>query len=286
MKKSFILLSIASLLVIGCSKDDEVTFEEQLAIDLAIIDKYLADNEIDAQIHESEIRYQMTQEGDGEVPAIGDPIVAKFKGFLLNGNEFAESKYGNTFTLDASIIQAWSLMLPEMKEGGKMTIYTPSGYAFGPGGNSLIAPNSILIFEIELLRVIDGPQAQFAADTTIIEEFLLDNEIDAIVHPTGIRYTVENVGIGNSPDRSDQVVAAYQGFFLEGGSFDSNPDGALFALSNVIEAWQIILPEMKEGGKVTIYSPSRYCYGENGDGRGVILSNTVLGFDIELIRVQ
>lgn len=284
MKRFLVIVAALSVLA-SCSKDDEtVTPEEQLAIDVAIIDKYLGDNNITAEIHESEIRYVETEVGQGATPAVGDVVVLKFKADILNGNEFAESIYGNSFTLNSSLISAWQIMLPEMSEGGKMTFYAPSAYCFGTTESTSFAANSIFIFEMELVDVVTNSEEQFSADTTIIEAYLDDNGIDAVTHSSGIRYQVVQEGTGEMPEPSSTVEVRYTGTFINGAVFDQNTNGVTFALTDLIESWQIMIPEMKEGGELIIYSPSVYCYGSQGTSS--IPPNTNLIFEIELLDVK
>ena len=130
------------------------------------------------------------------------------------------------------------------------------------------------------------PEEQLEIDIALIDNWLADTTIaDVIEHPSGIRYTVNEVGTGTTTPRlSDVVEANYEGRFLEsGGVFDSG-NGVAFILSQTIRGWQIMVPEMKEGGKITIYLPSLYAYGRRGTS--TIPSNAILVFDIELIQVR
>jgi FKBP-type peptidyl-prolyl cis-trans isomerase len=47
-----------------------------------------------------------------------------------------------------------------MREGSKWQIFIPSDLAYGPKGGSGVEPNSTLIFDVELLRVTPGEEAQ------------------------------------------------------------------------------------------------------------------------------
>ena len=137
------------IFLLGCG-DDGFTFEEQLAVDVAKIDRYLEENDLSAQIHSSSIRYIVETEGTGESPAFGDNVTVRYQGTFLNGEVFDENTDGVTFPL-LNLIPAWQIMIPTMKAGGTMTIYAPSGYCYGTRGNVGIAPNTNLIFEIELI---------------------------------------------------------------------------------------------------------------------------------------
>ena len=188
MKKTFLLISIFSVaLFSGCSSDDpQPSFEEQLAIDEGLIETYLATNNITAQEDESGIRYVINRQGIGENPSVGDRIAVKFSSYNLLGENRGENLIGITLDLNESaIFEAWTLMLPEIAEAGKITIYCPSGYVYGATGGGLTQPNEVVVFEIELIAVIDSEEEQLAVDSDIIGDFLIDNTILAATDPSG-----------------------------------------------------------------------------------------------------
>ncbi len=125
---------------------------------------------------------------------------------------------------------------------------------------------------------------QLAKDIETINDYLDKNNIVAEEHESGIRYVTTNLGTGNSPVQSSVVNVKYEGRFFGGGIFDSNDSGISFTLSQLIPAWKIAIPLMKEGGKMTIYAPSGYCYGSTGTSG--IGANKNLIFDIELVGFQ
>ncbi|MHC4648589.1 MAG: FKBP-type peptidyl-prolyl cis-trans isomerase, partial [Planctomycetota bacterium] len=52
------------------------------------------------------------------------------------------------------VIKGWTEALQLMKEGAKWELYIPADLAYGEPGRSGIPPNSTLIFDIELLEVV------------------------------------------------------------------------------------------------------------------------------------
>lgn len=152
MKKIKILF--ITLLIVGCGKDDgeSISAQEQFEIDVEVIDSFLEENDIQADIHPSGIRYVTSVSGGGISPSSTDNVTVKYKGLLLNGTVFDQSSSA-TFNL-TGLIPAWQIMIPEMNVGGKITMYAPSGYCYGTrGSGSSIPPNTNLIFEVELLDV-------------------------------------------------------------------------------------------------------------------------------------
>ena len=62
--KKIVIVFIGLIFFTGCGGDDGFTFEEQLAIDIAKIDQYLEENNLDAEIHSSGIRFNEIDPGE------------------------------------------------------------------------------------------------------------------------------------------------------------------------------------------------------------------------------
>lgn len=130
----------------------------------------------------------------------------------------------------------------------------------------------------------DNFEEQLAFDILQIDDYLTANNIDAVIHPSGIRYVDDTVGTGASPALSDTVTVKYTGTFFDESQFDASTAEVDFPLNVLIAAWQIMLPEMRAGGTRTLYAPSGYCYGARGSGS--IPPNTNLIFQVELVGVK
>ena len=59
-----------------------------------------------------------------------------------------------------------------------------------------------------------------------------------------------------------------------------------YKLNQLIVGWQLVIPLVPSGSKITAYIPSGYGYGVNGGANGKVPSNAILIFDIELIAVN
>ena len=91
-----------------------------------------------------------------------DTVRVKYKGTTIDGQVFDEQTDPIAFPL-ANIIPGWTEGLQLMKEGGKAKLYIPADLAYGElGAGELIKPNSVLVFDIELVEVL--PPADQAAD--------------------------------------------------------------------------------------------------------------------------
>lgn len=151
-------------LMAGCVKsgDPGLSFEEQLEVDLKAIDKYLADNNITAQVDpDNLIRYVVHEEGNGASPKISNCIMASYNGKFLNGTSFDKSN--NAAIPLSGVILGWRVGVPLLNQGDSATLYLPSGLAYGPGGYATIPGNTNLLFHIRIKSI--GTQYNAAANT-------------------------------------------------------------------------------------------------------------------------
>ncbi|WP_051049870.1 FKBP-type peptidyl-prolyl cis-trans isomerase [Nafulsella turpanensis] len=132
--------------------------QEQLATDVSAIEAFLAENNIEAEKTESGLYYNITEKGNGPEIDAGDKVTVHYKGMLLDGTVF-DSSYdrGEPFSLNVGqgmVIRGWDEALQLLREGSEATLYIPSPLGYGArGAGNAIAPNSILVFEVEVLDV-------------------------------------------------------------------------------------------------------------------------------------
>jgi FKBP-type peptidyl-prolyl cis-trans isomerase FklB len=104
----------------------------------------------------SGLQYKVLTEGSGKMPKAEDTVTVNYKGTLIDGTEFDSSyKRGQPATFQVNgVIKGWTEALQLMKVGAKWQLFIPPELAYGErGAGSTIAPNSTLIFEVELLTV-------------------------------------------------------------------------------------------------------------------------------------
>jgi FKBP-type peptidyl-prolyl cis-trans isomerases 1 len=107
---------------------------------------------------ESGLQYKILWQGSGAYPTIEDTVEVNYKGSFIDGTEFDSSEKNGgsvTFPLDG-VIAGWGEGIPYINEGGKIMLYIPSDMAYGQEGRPGIDPNSVLIFEVELIKVTKG----------------------------------------------------------------------------------------------------------------------------------
>lgn len=130
-------------------------------------------------------------------------------------------------------------------------------------------------------------QKQSDKDEELILEYISTNNLDALSTSDGLYYIINEEGTGDRPAVTDEVIADYEGYLLDGSVFDSSYERgqpSTFSLSGVILGWQIGIPFFKEGGSGKLIIPSELGYGSDSPS-SKIPKNSVLVFDIELIEV-
>lgn len=105
----------------------------------------------------SGLRYQVIRPGKGKLAKKGNKVTVKYRGSLLNGNVFDETKPGTpefTFTIGAGqVIPGWDESFQLMREGDAFKLIIPWNLAYGPRGSGPIPPYATLIFDVELLKI-------------------------------------------------------------------------------------------------------------------------------------
>lgn len=96
------------------------------------------------------VLYKVEKEGKGANFKMGDEVMLKYKGMHIDGSVFDQSDKAVMFPVDeAQLIKGFVDMLKNMKPGMKVTCIIPGKLAYGDRGNQNIAPNEVLVFEIE-----------------------------------------------------------------------------------------------------------------------------------------
>lgn len=104
---------------------------------------------------ESGLQYVIENEGTGVAPGPKDTVEVNYEGRLLDGTVFDSSyERGETTTFPLNrVIKGWGEGLTYIKEGGKIRLFIPSDLGYGQRGTGPIPGNSVLIFDVELIKV-------------------------------------------------------------------------------------------------------------------------------------
>lgn len=132
--------------------------EEQKVENEAIAKDFLETNKgkEGVQSTESGLQYKVLTKGDKtEKPAATDKVTVHYAGRLIDGTEFDSSiKRGKPASFGLNqVIKGWTEGLQLMSPGDKYEFYIPPALGYGPRGQSKIPPNSLLIFEVELISI-------------------------------------------------------------------------------------------------------------------------------------
>jgi FKBP-type peptidyl-prolyl cis-trans isomerase FklB len=101
------------------------------------------------------LQYKIVTEGNGESPGDNDVVTVNYRGTFIDGTEFGNStKDGKPLQIPINrLFRGWQEALKLMKTGSKWQLFIPAELAYGQQGTRGIAPNSVLIFDAELLAV-------------------------------------------------------------------------------------------------------------------------------------
>ncbi len=102
------------------------------------------------------VLYEVLVEGTGNQPKATDEVKVHYAGYLINGEKF-DSSYdrGEPINLHLDqVIEGWKIAVPLMKVGSKYKLYVPYNLAYGERDTGKIPAFSTLIFEIELLDIL------------------------------------------------------------------------------------------------------------------------------------
>jgi FKBP-type peptidyl-prolyl cis-trans isomerase FklB len=112
----------------------------------------------------SGLQYKILKGGTGPKPAATDKVTVNYHGTLIDGTVF-DSSVDRKEPLQLSVngvIEGWKEALQLMPVGSKWRLFIPSEMAYGenpqPGGP--IQPNSVLVFEVELISIDKDAQTQ------------------------------------------------------------------------------------------------------------------------------
>ena len=109
------------------------------------------------QVTESGLQYEVLREGEGPSPTMDEMVSIHYRGTLIDGTQF-DSSYdrGEPAVFGVGgVISGFAEALQLMTVGSHYRVFIPSELAYGPQGPGRnIGPNSTLIFEIELLEIV------------------------------------------------------------------------------------------------------------------------------------
>lgn len=108
----------------------------------------------------SGLQYEVLQMGKGAKPTATDVVKVNYKGTLINGQEFDSSRNGPAVFRMDNLTSGFAEALTMMPAGSRWKVFIPANLAYGPsrGPGGELPPNSVLLFDMELLEVMAAPK--------------------------------------------------------------------------------------------------------------------------------
>ncbi|MFP4488724.1 MAG: FKBP-type peptidyl-prolyl cis-trans isomerase [Bacteroidales bacterium] len=140
---------------------EEGNLREQFSDYIAENEEFLEENKEKEGVitTESGLQYKVIEMGDGPKPEPTDTVIVHYTGKLINDSVFDSSRErGEPARFRANaLIKGWSEGLQLMPEGSTFMFYVPQELGYGTrGAGQTIQPFSTLIFEVELLEVVNN----------------------------------------------------------------------------------------------------------------------------------
>lgn len=141
---------------------DRVPDESRLPEGHRVAERYASALNVDLEEMERRstglyVRDEVT--GDGARADSGDIVVVHYTGYLPQGTKF-DSSLDREEPLEVAIgygrvIDGWDQGIVGMQVGGERRLVIPPSLAYGERGAGPIPPHSTLVFDVELLEVVD-----------------------------------------------------------------------------------------------------------------------------------
>jgi len=133
--------------------------EQEAQKNLEAATAFLAENGAKADVvtTESGLQYTVVKPGQGEKPEATSKVRVHYKGTLQDGTEFDSSyKRGEPAEFQVNqVIPGWQEALQLMQVGSQYKLFIPPDLGYGDQGNQRIPGNSLLIFDVELIEIVE-----------------------------------------------------------------------------------------------------------------------------------
>ena len=228
----------------------------------------------DAQRTASGLASKVLRAGTGTThPKATSFVQVHYTGWTTDGQMFDSSVARGEPTSFGlrQVITGWTEGVQLMVEGEQRRFWIPVELAYN---NAPGSPQGMLVFDIELIDIIDAAPADVAAPPA-----------DAGRTPSGLAFKVLTPGTGTArPANSDRVVVHYTGWTTDGQIFDSTHvrgEPATIPLADAVSGFRQGLELMVEGERRRLWIPESLAFkGQPGAPRGMLV------FDVELLKIQ
>ncbi len=126
-----------------------------LAVNKEKGEKFLAENakKEGVVVSDSGLQYIIEEAGSDVKAGPKDTVKVNYKGTLLDGTVFDETKGEPVQLMLNRVIPGWTEGIQLVGEGGKIKLFIPAELAYGERGQQGIEPNSTLLFDVEVVEV-------------------------------------------------------------------------------------------------------------------------------------
>lgn len=217
----------------------------------------------------------------GDKPTADDAVEVHYTGWTTDGKMFDSSVQRGRTTSFAlkGVIKGWTEGVPLMTVGETRRFWIPSELAYGDKPTRPGAPAGMLVFDIELVRILRAPPTPPDLDKP---------PKDATVLPSGLAWRSLKKGTSSEHPTSTSVVEVhYAGWTKDGKMFDSSfrrGRTAKFPLSGVVKGWTEGVPLLTVGETGRFWIPAELAYGKEPMRPGAPAGDLV--FDIELVAID
>lgn len=289
----------------------------QVFQDSSSIEGYIAAKNLSAKRTKEGLFYVIEQQGKGSTPKRGDYVKVKYVGKLLTEKIFDQSPENEPFIFQLGyrqVIEGWDLGIANFAVGTKAKLFVPPHLGYGStGAGEAIAPNTPLLFEIEVLEILTQPAydqymksleakeraefeqkkaQQFETDQQLMTNFVAAKKWKITKTASGLMYVLTKNGKGKTPQNGNTMTVHYEGTLLDGKTFDAtkgrDPFSFTLGTGKVIEGFDEGLRFFAKGGEGYLIIPSKLGYGATplDDGTSVIPANSVLVFKVQVIDIK
>ncbi|CAA6829505.1 MAG: FKBP-type peptidyl-prolyl cis-trans isomerase FkpA precursor (EC [uncultured Aureispira sp.] len=210
--------------------------KEEAAKNLALGQKFLEENakKEGIKMTASGLQYQVIKEGEGERPTLNSRVVTHYTGTLMNGKVFDSSiERGQpaTFPLNA-VIQGWQEGIPLMTKGSRYRLFVPAVLGYGENSPSSIPPNSVLIFDVELIDVMEEDAATTNAKGQLSYSYgyMIGKSLERVEFSANEKSPNQFVqGFAKGFEATDQDIAVIESLLkarMEAGEPATDPEAA------------------------------------------------------------
>lgn len=198
-------------------------------------EKFLAENakKEGVKTTASGLQYQVIKEGSGAKPTTQNTVVTHYTGTLMDGKVFDSSIERGTpakFPLNA-VIKGWQEGIPLMSVGSRYRLFVPANLGYGENSPTSIPPNSVLIFDVELLEISkEDPNSEGKSKLSYSYGFMVGKSLERVPFEQSEKDPNQFVqGFAKGFEATSEDIAAIESFLkarMESGKPSKDPEAA------------------------------------------------------------